>query len=164
MFLFLCFFLPCYWGVTSTRSNANNKSCVLSAVVKTPPDNLWIMAVLTPLFLLMVVIGMVAFIFCQRNRVIFKTGPFRTFKTRSKVTLSFDFFPFCPVLFIQFQHLFLLSTYFFIPSLSSSSAHKNLKFHLLQNALEKFKTCFWMSDTWQNKPFGLSCSLLSDKF
>nr|XP_046248976.1 UPF0606 protein KIAA1549L isoform X2 [Scatophagus argus] len=55
-------------------------------VVKTPPSNLWIMAVLTPLFLLMVVIGMVAFILCQRNRVIFKTGAFRTFKTRSKTS------------------------------------------------------------------------------
>ncbi|XP_076589048.1 UPF0606 protein KIAA1549L isoform X2 [Chaetodon auriga] len=55
-------------------------------VVKTPPSNLWIMAVLTPLFLLVVVIGMVAFILCQRNRVIFKTGAFRTFKTRSKTS------------------------------------------------------------------------------
>lgn len=62
--------------------------CVFVAVVKTPPGNLWIMAVLTPLFLLMVVIGMVAFIFCQKNRVIFKTGAFRTFKTRSKVRMS----------------------------------------------------------------------------
>ncbi|KAM4553765.1 UPF0606 protein KIAA1549L isoform 2-T2 [Fundulus diaphanus] len=55
-------------------------------VVKTPPSNLWIMAVLTPLFLLMVVIGMVAFILCKRNRVIFKSGAFRTFKTRSKTS------------------------------------------------------------------------------
>ncbi|XP_013867622.1 UPF0606 protein KIAA1549L [Austrofundulus limnaeus] len=55
-------------------------------VVKTPPSNLWIMAVLTPLFLLMIVIGMVAFILCKRNRVIFKTGAFRTFKTRSKTS------------------------------------------------------------------------------
>ncbi|XP_026167554.1 UPF0606 protein KIAA1549L [Mastacembelus armatus] len=55
-------------------------------VVKTPPSNLWIMAVLTPLFLLMVVIGMVTFILCKRNRVIFKTGAFRTFKTRSKTS------------------------------------------------------------------------------
>ncbi|XP_072242698.1 UPF0606 protein KIAA1549L isoform X2 [Leuresthes tenuis] len=55
-------------------------------VVKTPPSNLWIMAVLTPLFLLMVVIGMVAFILCKRNRVIFKGGAFRTFKTRSKTS------------------------------------------------------------------------------
>ncbi|KAM4572359.1 UPF0606 protein KIAA1549L isoform 2-T2 [Odontesthes bonariensis] len=53
-------------------------------VVKTPPSNLWIMAVLTPLFLLIVVIGMVAFILCKRNRVIFKSGAFRSFKTRSK--------------------------------------------------------------------------------
>ncbi|XP_039988128.1 UPF0606 protein KIAA1549L [Xiphias gladius] len=56
------------------------------SVVKTPPSNLWIMAVLTPLFLLMVVIGMVAFILCKRNRVIFKSGAFRTFKTRSKTS------------------------------------------------------------------------------
>ncbi|XP_034033108.1 UPF0606 protein KIAA1549L isoform X2 [Thalassophryne amazonica] len=55
-------------------------------VVKTPPSNLWIMAVLTPLFLLMVVIGMVGFILCKRNRVIFKTGAFRNFKTRSKTS------------------------------------------------------------------------------
>ncbi|KAM6937775.1 UPF0606 protein KIAA1549L isoform 2-T2 [Xenentodon cancila] len=55
-------------------------------VVKTPPSNLWIMAVLTPLFLLMVVIGMVAFILCKKNRVIFRTGAFRTFKTRSKTS------------------------------------------------------------------------------
>ncbi|CAM9095127.1 unnamed protein product [Lampetra planeri] len=55
-------------------------------VVKTPPSNLWIMAVLTPLILLMVVIGMVAFILCKRNRVIFKTGAFRTFKSRSKTS------------------------------------------------------------------------------
>ncbi|XP_071362370.1 UPF0606 protein KIAA1549L isoform X3 [Trachinotus anak] len=60
-------------------------------VVKTPPSNLWIMAVLTPLFLLMVVIGMVAFILCKRNRVIFKTGAFRTFKTRSKPVQGFDY-------------------------------------------------------------------------
>lgn len=48
------------------------------------------MAVLTPLFLLMVVIGMVAFIFCQKNRVIFKSGAFRTFKSRSKVGIPFS--------------------------------------------------------------------------
>ncbi|KAM3609952.1 uncharacterized protein V6R79_022818 [Siganus canaliculatus] len=60
-------------------------------VVKTSPNNLWIMAVLTPLFLLMIVIGMVAFILCQRNRVIFKTGAFRTFKTRSKPVQGFDY-------------------------------------------------------------------------
>uniref|UniRef100_A0AAQ6IME1 KIAA1549-like a n=1 Tax=Anabas testudineus TaxID=64144 RepID=A0AAQ6IME1_ANATE len=60
-------------------------------VVKTPPSNLWIMAVLTPLFLLMVVIGMVAFILCKRNRVIFKTGAFRNFKTRSKPVQGFDY-------------------------------------------------------------------------
>lgn len=60
-------------------------SAVSPAVVKTPPTNLWIMAVLTPLFLLVVVIGMVTFILCRRNRVIFKTGAFRSFKTRSKV-------------------------------------------------------------------------------
>lgn len=58
------------------------------AVVKTPPSNLWIMAVLTPLFLLMVVVVMVSLILCKRNRVIFKTGAFRNFKTRSKVKLS----------------------------------------------------------------------------
>ncbi|XP_077938598.1 UPF0606 protein KIAA1549L isoform X5 [Gasterosteus aculeatus] len=55
-------------------------------VVKTPPSNLWIMAVLTPLFLLMVVVVMVSLILCKRNRVIFKTGAFRNFKTRSKTS------------------------------------------------------------------------------
>ncbi|XP_051917946.1 UPF0606 protein KIAA1549L isoform X2 [Hippocampus zosterae] len=55
-------------------------------VVKMPPSNLWIMAILTPLFLLMVVIGMVVFILCKRNRVIFKAGAFRTFKRRSKTS------------------------------------------------------------------------------
>ncbi|KAM9808152.1 UPF0606 protein KIAA1549L [Neosynchiropus ocellatus] len=55
-------------------------------VVKTPPADLWIMAVLTPLVLLLVVIGMVGFILCKRNRVMFKTGAFRTFKTRSKTS------------------------------------------------------------------------------
>ncbi|KAF3854371.1 hypothetical protein F7725_022426 [Dissostichus mawsoni] len=60
-------------------------------VVKTPPSNLWIMAVLTPLFLLMVVIVMVSFIMCKRNRVMFKSGPFRNFKTRSKPVQGFDY-------------------------------------------------------------------------
>ncbi|XP_061140104.1 UPF0606 protein KIAA1549L isoform X2 [Syngnathus typhle] len=55
-------------------------------VVKMPQSNLWLMAVLTPLFLLMVVIGMVVFILCKRNRVIFKAGAFRTFKSRSKTS------------------------------------------------------------------------------
>ncbi|XP_061825788.2 UPF0606 protein KIAA1549L isoform X1 [Nerophis lumbriciformis] len=55
-------------------------------VVKMPPSNLWIMAVLTPLCLLMVVIGMVVFILCKRNRVIFKAGAFRNFKSRTKTS------------------------------------------------------------------------------
>ncbi|XP_077424414.1 UPF0606 protein KIAA1549L isoform X3 [Vanacampus margaritifer] len=55
-------------------------------VVKMPQSNLWIMAILTPVFLLMVVIGMVVFILCKRNRVIFKAGAFRTFKSRSKTS------------------------------------------------------------------------------
>lgn len=59
-------------------------------VIKTPPSDLWIMAVLTPLFLLLVVIGMVAYIICKRNRVIFKTGPFRSFKSRSKTSYRRD--------------------------------------------------------------------------
>lgn len=91
------------------------------AVVKTPSGNLWIMAVLTPLFLLMVVIGMVAFILCQRNRVIFKTGAFRTFKTRSKVgllNLVMQLHPFtaivsCNMMCTPLQH-FYLSTLFFM--------------------------------------------------
>ncbi|CAL8376067.1 unnamed protein product, partial [Arctogadus glacialis] len=55
-------------------------------VVKTPPGNLWLLAVMTPVTLLLVVLGMVAFILCKRNRVIFKTSAFRTFKTRSKTS------------------------------------------------------------------------------
>ncbi|KAM8891525.1 UPF0606 protein KIAA1549L isoform 2-T3 [Spinachia spinachia] len=55
-------------------------------VVKAPASNLWIIAVLTPLFLLMVVVVMVSLILCKRNRVIFKTGAFRNFKTRSKTS------------------------------------------------------------------------------
>ncbi|CAL8296308.1 unnamed protein product [Boreogadus saida] len=55
-------------------------------VVKTPPGNLWLLAVMTPVALLLVVLGMVAFILCKRNRVIFKTSAFRTFKTRSKTS------------------------------------------------------------------------------
>ncbi|XP_056454688.1 UPF0606 protein KIAA1549L [Gadus chalcogrammus] len=55
-------------------------------VVKTPPGNLWLLAVMTPVVLLLVVLGMVAFILCKRNRVIFKTSAFRTFKTRSKTS------------------------------------------------------------------------------
>ncbi|CAL8358485.1 unnamed protein product [Lota lota] len=60
-------------------------------VVKTPPGNLWILAVLTPVVLLVVVLGMVAFILCKRNRVIFKTSAFRTFKSRSKPVQGFDY-------------------------------------------------------------------------
>ncbi|XP_061679071.1 UPF0606 protein KIAA1549L isoform X2 [Syngnathoides biaculeatus] len=60
-------------------------------VVKMPQSNLWIMAILTPVFLLMVVIGMVVFILYKRNRVIFKGGAFRTFKSRSKPVQGFDY-------------------------------------------------------------------------
>lgn len=77
------------------------------AVVKTPPSNLWIMAVLTPLFLLMVVIVMVAFILCKRNRVIFKTGAFRNFKTRSKVRLSDYVVQLYPFLLLLFTALYV---------------------------------------------------------
>ncbi|CAG5958550.1 unnamed protein product [Menidia menidia] len=77
-------------GAFRTFKSRSKKSglnvCLCAAVVKTPPGNLWIMAVLTPLCLLMVVIGMVAFILCKRNRVLFKTGAFRTFKSRSKTS------------------------------------------------------------------------------
>lgn len=83
------------------------------AVVKIPPGNLWIMAVLTPLFLLMVVIGMVAFILCQRNRVIFKTGAFRTFKTRSKVRLLNLVIPIYPFLLFLFPALYVRYIFFF---------------------------------------------------
>ncbi|XP_070971710.1 UPF0606 protein KIAA1549L isoform X2 [Oncorhynchus clarkii lewisi] len=60
-------------------------------VVKVPPANLWIMAVLTPVALVMVVVVMVTAILCKRNRVIFKTGAFRSFKTRSKPVQGFDY-------------------------------------------------------------------------
>ncbi|CAB1313528.1 unnamed protein product [Coregonus sp. 'balchen'] len=55
-------------------------------VVKVPPANLWIMAVLTPVALVMVVVFMVTAILCKRNRVIFKTNAFRSFKPRSKTS------------------------------------------------------------------------------
>ncbi|XP_041693789.2 UPF0606 protein KIAA1549L isoform X3 [Coregonus clupeaformis] len=60
-------------------------------VVKVPPANLWVMAVLTPVALVMVVVVMVTAILCKRNRVIFKTGAFRSFKTRSKPVQGFDY-------------------------------------------------------------------------
>ncbi|KAL0968565.1 hypothetical protein UPYG_G00268570 [Umbra pygmaea] len=55
-------------------------------VVKVPPANLWIMAVLMPVALVMVVVVMVIAIMWKRNRIIFKTGAFRSFKTRSKTS------------------------------------------------------------------------------
>ncbi|XP_019896148.2 UPF0606 protein KIAA1549L isoform X3 [Esox lucius] len=55
-------------------------------VVKVPPANLWITAVLTPVALVMVVVVMVIAIMWKRNRIIFKTGAFRSFKTRSKTS------------------------------------------------------------------------------
>lgn len=60
-----------------------------TAVVKVPPANLWIMAVLTPVALVMVVVVMVTAILCKRNRVIFKTNAFRSFKPRSKVNFTY---------------------------------------------------------------------------
>lgn len=93
-----------------------------TAVVKTPPSNLWIMAVLVPVFLLMVVIGMVSFILCKRNRVIFKTGAFRTFKTRSKVRscyLTYFLHLFCFCIF-PFTHFFFTSYFLLISSNSLS--------------------------------------------
>lgn len=89
MFTFCCIFNSNFLFYISAQNDWKNGLLVFSgvsaAVVKTPPSSLWILAILTPLFLLMVVIGMVAFIFCQKNRVIFKTGAFRTFRTRAKV-------------------------------------------------------------------------------
>ncbi|XP_041746437.2 UPF0606 protein KIAA1549L-like isoform X4 [Coregonus clupeaformis] len=60
-------------------------------VVKVPPANLWIMAVLMPVALVMVVVFMVTAILCKRNRVIFKTNAFRSFKPRSKHVQGFDY-------------------------------------------------------------------------
>ncbi len=113
-------------------------NCTFVAVVKTPPSNLWIMAILTPLFLLMVVIGMVAFILCKRNRVIFKTGAFRTFKTRSKVRLPnliIQLYLFLLLLFTAFYvpfHLLVLFPLFALPVLLSSSS--TIKTNLLHHS------------------------------
>ncbi|KAJ8002795.1 hypothetical protein DPEC_G00162680 [Dallia pectoralis] len=55
-------------------------------VVKVPPANLWITAVLMPVALVTVVVVMVTGFMWKRNRLIFKTGAFRSFKTRSKTS------------------------------------------------------------------------------
>ncbi|KAM6973308.1 UPF0606 protein KIAA1549L, partial [Aplochiton taeniatus] len=60
------------------------------SVVKTPSSRLWIMAVVTPMTLVMVVIVMVAFMLCKRNSLFFKTSSFRTFKARSKTSYRRD--------------------------------------------------------------------------
>lgn len=62
-------------------------SCGLppTAVVKSLPSNLWIMAVLTPVSLVMVLIVMAVALVCRRNRSVFKTSAFRSFHPRTKV-------------------------------------------------------------------------------
>lgn len=140
------------------------------AVVKTPPSNLWIMAILTPLFLLMVVIGMVAFILCKRNRVIFKTGAFRTFKTRSKVRLSnsvIQLYPFLLLLFTAYVpfHLLFLFLLFAHPKM-----FKHRCFTLVvweTNSIVKFQQRLHspVLNEWHiaQKPIVLSCSFRSEK-
>ncbi|KAI4898541.1 hypothetical protein NFI96_002692 [Prochilodus magdalenae] len=66
-------------------------SCMVSGadrvdtVVKSVPSNLWILAVLTPVSLVMVVVVMAVAIICRRNRTVFKTSAFRGFHPRTKV-------------------------------------------------------------------------------
>lgn len=54
-------------------------------MVKSVPSNLWILAVLTPVSLVMVVIVMAVAIICRRNRNVFKSSAFRGFHPRTKV-------------------------------------------------------------------------------
>lgn len=60
-------------------------------VVKTVPSNLWILAVLTPVSLVMVVVVMAVAIICRRNRTVFKTSAFRGFHPRTKPVQGFDY-------------------------------------------------------------------------
>ncbi|XP_030644388.1 UPF0606 protein KIAA1549L [Chanos chanos] len=59
-------------------------------VVKSLPSNLWIMAVLTPVSLVMVVVVMAVTIVCRRNRTVFKTSAFRSFHPRTKTSYRRD--------------------------------------------------------------------------
>ncbi|XP_063052111.1 UPF0606 protein KIAA1549L [Engraulis encrasicolus] len=59
-------------------------------VVKSLPSNLWIMAVLTPVSLVIVLIIMAVALVCRRNRSVFKTSAFRSFHPRSKTSYRRD--------------------------------------------------------------------------
>ncbi|KAF7707649.1 hypothetical protein HF521_018867 [Silurus meridionalis] len=59
-------------------------------VVKSVPSNLWILAVLTPVSLVIVVIVMAIAIICRRNRNVFKSSAFRGFHQRTKTSYRRD--------------------------------------------------------------------------
>ncbi|GAA6094428.1 UPF0606 protein KIAA1549L isoform X1, partial [Tachysurus ichikawai] len=59
-------------------------------VVKSVPSNLWILAVLTPVSLVIVVIVMAVAIVCRRNRNVFKSSAFRGFHSRTKTSYRRD--------------------------------------------------------------------------
>uniref|UniRef100_A0A8C1LU89 KIAA1549-like a n=1 Tax=Cyprinus carpio TaxID=7962 RepID=A0A8C1LU89_CYPCA len=60
-------------------------------VVKSLPSNLWILAVLIPVSLVMIVVVMAGAIICRRNRTVFKTSAFRNFHPRTKPVQGFDY-------------------------------------------------------------------------
>uniref|UniRef100_A0A8C2K4M4 KIAA1549-like a n=1 Tax=Cyprinus carpio TaxID=7962 RepID=A0A8C2K4M4_CYPCA len=60
-------------------------------VVKSLPSNLWILAVLIPVSLVMVVVFMAVVVICRRNRTVFKTSAFRNFHPRTKPVQGFDY-------------------------------------------------------------------------
>ncbi|XP_016358552.1 UPF0606 protein KIAA1549L-like isoform X2 [Sinocyclocheilus anshuiensis] len=60
------------------------------SVVKNLPSNLWILAVLIPVSLVMVVVIMAVAIICRRNRTVFKTSAFRNFHPRTKTSYRRD--------------------------------------------------------------------------
>ncbi|XP_056596265.1 LOW QUALITY PROTEIN: UPF0606 protein KIAA1549L [Triplophysa dalaica] len=59
-------------------------------VVKSSPSNLWILAVLIPVSLVMVVVIMAVAIICRRNRTVFKNSAFRSFHPRTKTSYRRD--------------------------------------------------------------------------
>ncbi|XP_051545181.1 UPF0606 protein KIAA1549L-like isoform X2 [Myxocyprinus asiaticus] len=59
-------------------------------VVKSLPSNLWILAVLIPVSLVMIVAVMAVAIICRRNRTVFKTSAFRNFHPRTKTSYRRD--------------------------------------------------------------------------
>ncbi|XP_028813153.1 UPF0606 protein KIAA1549L isoform X2 [Denticeps clupeoides] len=60
-------------------------------VVKSVPSNMWILAVLTPVSLVMVIVVMAIAIVCRKNRSVFKTSAFRSFHPRTKPVQGFDY-------------------------------------------------------------------------